>query len=206
MDEHHARAKLAIRMHERRLIKTFTKIFSSVCRPPHLVDLILYSFSIMVALTSGWFLFLCSLFLRGASTLRVQDTCEEVGLPGGQLLYVYKHPNATTRTYVHQGECSTDSILGPGKWVGLGGNGLNWRVLMSDMGNVETEAIVLEGNCTDLRCVASSKDSDQGNNQVVWEAKDGISYYIFTSATSEMEQDSFKFRASLEVRPSELYS
>ena len=167
----------------------------------------------MIALTSGRFFFLCySLLLRGASTSRVHDTapaaaitsrvhdtCEEVGLPGGQLLYVHIHPNATTRTNVLQGECSTDSILGPGKWVGFAGNGLNWRVLMSDLGDAETEAIVLEGDCADLRCVASSKDSDQGNNQVAWEAKNGTTYYIFTSGTSGTEQDSFRFRTSLEV-------
>ena len=123
-------------------------------------------------------------------------------MPGGQLLYVYIHPNATTRTNVQQGECSTDSILGPGKWVGLEGNGLNWRVLMSELGDAETEAIVLEGDCADLRCVASSKDPDQGNNQVAWEAKNGTTYYISTSGTSGTEQDSFKFRTSVEVRPS----
>jgi hypothetical protein len=131
----------------------------------------------------------------------VADTCEEVDLYGGERLYVVFHPNATTRTDVQQGECSADSILGEGKWSGLDGNGLNWRVVMSEMGNAKTEAIVLEGNCNDLRCVASSKDSDQGNNnQVTWEAQNGTNYYIFTSGTSETE-DSLRFRTSLEVRP-----
>jgi hypothetical protein len=157
----------------------------------------------MVALsTFGWFFFLYPLFARAL----IEDTCEEVILPpGGQIaggLSVLIYPNATTRTDVQQGECSTDSILGPGKWQHFGGNGLNWRVLMSEMGDADTEAVVLEGNCADLRCVASSKDPAQGNNQVAWKAQNGTSYYIFTSGTSETPtEDSFiKFRASVEVR------
>jgi hypothetical protein len=121
--------------------------------------------------------------------------------PGGQTDYVYWYLNATTRTDVQQGpQCSTDSLLGPGQWAGLDGDGLNWRVVMSQMGDAETEAIVLEGDCNDLRCVASSNDSDQqGNNQVVWETQNGTNYYIFTSGTSDTE-DRFNFHVSVEVR------
>jgi hypothetical protein len=154
----------------------------------------------MVALTSCWFFFLCSLFLPGAFMVgRVQDTCEEVELPpGGTTGYVYWYLNATNRTDVQQqGNCSTDSLLGPGQWAGLTGDGLNWRVVMSQMGDAVTEAIVLEEDCNNLRCVASSKDS--GNNQVVWETQNGTNYYIFTSGTSETE-DRFNFRVSVEVR------